>query len=164
MGLCSTMVTMDARLQAANAILERGVRFRLPAPFWKRWLKKDYITIRHLKAGTILEFSRVVLESDLENAVTLGDFEFLLKAIEPCARCIAICAINNKEKIATGTEVDKLTETLMWELSDESIIEIFLKISMMNRAADFMTITKYLLTMMQMMMNPKNLGHEGSGS
>jgi hypothetical protein len=153
---------MDARLQAANAILERGVRFRLPAPFWKRLLRKNYIIIRHLRLGTIIEISRVVLENDLENAVTLGDSEFLLKSVEPCARCIAIAALNDKAKIES--EVDKLTETLLWKMSPESIIEIFLKISIMNRTADFIHITKYLLVQMQMMMNPKNLGHEESGS
>ena len=52
---------MDARLAAANAILERGVRFRLPAPFWKRLLRKDYVTIRYLKLGTIVEMSRATL-------------------------------------------------------------------------------------------------------
>ena len=81
---------MDTRLNAANVILNRGVRFRLPAPFYKRWLKKDYVTIRYLKAGTILEISRVVVENDLENAVLLDGYDLLEKSVEACARCIAV--------------------------------------------------------------------------
>lgn len=153
---------MDVRLQAANAILGRGVRFRLPAPFYKRWLKRDSVTIRHLKAGTILECARVVVANDLENAITLGDFEFLLKTVEPCARCIAIAALNDKRKIAR--ETDRLTKRLLWHVAAESIVDIFLKISTMNRVSDFTDITKYLLMTTVAMMNPKNLGHEEDGS
>jgi len=150
------------RLQAANAILERGVRFRLPAPFYKKWLKRDWVTIRHLKAGTILEFSRVVIEHGLENAVLLGDYEFLLKAIGPCARCIAIAILNDKEKIER--KADKLTKQLLWEISAESLVEVFVKISLLNRVSDFTRITRFFSTQTAMMMNPKNLGQTDDGS
>ncbi|HBX44478.1 MAG TPA: hypothetical protein DEG28_01095 [Porphyromonadaceae bacterium] len=153
---------MDARLKAANAILERGVRFRLPAPFYKRWLKKDYVTIRHLKAGTILEISSVVLNSKLEEAITLGDYEFLHKAIEPCARCIAIAILNDKRDIEK--KAGRLTKRLLWKVSDESMIDIFLKISIMNRVSDFTIITRYLLNQMMTMMSRKNLGQVDDGS
>lgn len=153
---------MDIRLKAANAILERGVRFRLPAPFYKRWLRRDWTTIRHLKAGTILEFSRVVLEHGLESAVLLGDYELLLKTIEPCARCIAIAILNDEQKIER--RADRLTRKLLWEISTESLVEIFVKISLLNRISDFMTITKFFSIQMTMMMNPKNLGQTDDGS
>ncbi len=153
---------MDARLKAANAILERGVRFRLPAPFFKRWLKKDWTTIRHLKAGTILEFSRVVIKHDLENAVLLGDYEFLMKAVEPCARCIAIAILNDEKKI--DRKADRLTKQLLWKISAKSLIEIFVKISLLNRVSDFTRITKFFSIQMTMMMSPKNLGQMDGGS
>lgn len=149
---------MDARISAAHAILERGVRFRLPAPFWKRWLKKDYITIRHLKPGTILEISRVVLESGIEEALIANDFEFLSKAIDPVAECIAIAILNDKKDIERKTE--RLKNKLLWQVSPESLVEIYAKIAMMNRVGDFTTVTRYLHRMMAMMMNPKNLGQE----
>lgn len=149
-------------MQAADAILERGVRFRLPAPFYRRLLRKDYVIIRHLKPGTIIEFSRVVVESGLENAIALGDYEFLLKSVEPCARCIAIAVLNDRRKIVR--ETGKLSERLLWRVEPASLVELFLKISVMNRVSDFTDITRYLLTMTAMMMSPKNLGHEEDGS
>ncbi|HLW09776.1 MAG TPA: hypothetical protein VKX35_05205 [Fermentimonas sp.] len=152
---------MDARLSAANAILNRGVRFRLPAPFYKRMFRKDYVTIRHLKLGTIVEMSRIVIESDLENAITFSDNQFLQKAVEPCVRCLAVAILNDKEKIEKKT--DKLTKQLMWKVAPESIVDIFTKISTMNRLSDFMNITRYLLSQMMMMMNKKNLGQEEDG-
>lgn len=153
---------MDARHHAANVILDRGVRFRLPAPFYKRWLKKDYVTISHLKAGTILEISRVALESELEKALTIGGYELMTKAVEPCARCIAIAILNEKDLIEK--KADRLSKQLLWEISAESLIDIFLKISVMNRMSDFTNITKYFLNRMMMMMNRKNLGHDVEGS
>lgn len=153
---------MDTRLKAAEAILERGVRFRLPAPFFKRWLKKDYMTIRHLKAGTILEISRIVIAADLENAVLLSDYQLLKKAVEPCARCIAVAILNDRRKIEQ--QADRLTRRLLWDISAESLIDVFLKIVVMNRTSDFTTITKYFLLKMTTMLERKNLGHDETGS
>ena len=153
---------MDTRLQAATTILERGVRFRLPAPFYKRWLKKDFVTIRHLKAGTILEISRIVLESKLEEAITFSDHEFLNRAVEPCTRCIAIAILNDKHAI--GQKTEKLTRRLMWQVSAESLIDIFIKILVMNRLSDFTNITRFFLNRMAMMMNRRNPGQEEDGS
>lgn len=152
---------MDARINAANVILDRGVRFRLPAPFWKRWLGRDWVTIHHLKAGTILEISRVVVASGLENVAGMSDYEMLEKSIPACARCIAIAILNDKHRIDKG--VDKLTDKLVDKISVESIVDIFMQVKQMNRVSDFTTITRYLLTMTQMMTSPKNLGHD-SGS
>lgn len=152
---------MDERLNAANVILNRGVRFRLPAPVYKRWLHKDYVTIRYLKAGTILEISRVVVENDLENALLLGGYDLLEKSVEACARCIAIAILNDKEKIERRT--DKLTQHLLWEVSPQSLVDLFNKISAMNRLSDFTNITKFFSSQMMMMMNRKNLGHEENG-
>lgn len=149
---------MDARISAAHAILERGVRFRLPAPFYKRWLKKDYVTIRHLKAGTIFEISCVVLESGIEQALIAGDFEFLSKTIKSVAECIAIAILNDKKAIEDKTE--KLKNKLLWEVSSESLIELFNNIVLMNRVGIFTTATRYLHRMTTTMMNPKNLGQK----
>lgn len=148
----------DVRLLAAQTILDRGVRFRLPAPFWKRWLKRDWIIIRNLKAGTILEIARVVVDEKLEDVAGLSDYEFLYKSIPACARCIALAALNDKAKIARSS--DKLTEMLLHYVSNESLIQLFMQIKVMSRVADFMNITRYLLTITQTMMNPKNLGRD----
>ena len=105
---------MDARLKAANVILIRGVRFRLPAPFWTRWLKKDWVTISHLKAGTIFEIARVVVAEGLEDVAGLSDHEFLIKSIPACARCIAIAVLNDNALGTNrqhGRQVDRLPQS-----------------------------------------------------
>ena len=104
----------------------------------------------------------MVLESKLEEAVTFPDHEFLDKAVEPCARCIAIAILKDKEAIEGKTE--KLVRRLMWEVSAKSLVDVFLKISVMNRVSDFTDITRYFLSRMAMMMNRRNLGQEEDGS
>ena len=84
-----------------------------------------------------------------------------MKAVEPCARCLAIAILNDKRKIAR--ETDKLTRRLMWQVAPESIVEIFTKISRMNRLSDFTRITKYLLGQMTMTMNRRNSGQDEDG-
>lgn len=154
---------MDVRIQAAEAILERGMRFRLPAPLWKRWLKRDYFTILPLKAGTIVEMSRCVLLSNIESLdILLYDSKYAHKVVDVCAECIAIAILNDKKKIKTHTQ--HLKKKLLWEVSSQSIIELYSSIEKMNRLGDFLNITKYLLNQTAMMMNRKHLGQEESGS
>lgn len=115
-----------------------------------------------MKAGTILEIARVVLGAKLENAIALGDYEFLAKAVGSCARSIAIAVLNDKKQIDRDT--DKLTERLLWQVSAESLIDIFLKIAVMNRVSDFTIITRFLLNQTTMMTERKNLGQTENGS
>lgn len=148
------------RLEAAERILNRGVRFRLPAPFLSRLLRKNRITVRPLFPGTILEFATIVLKHKLEEAITLSDYAALEKSVKPVARCIAVSVLNNKKKIEEKT--DKLQEWLMWKVKPRQLIEMFLVIEKFNRTSDFMNITRYYVIQTLMMMNP-NLGQENDG-
>lgn len=151
---------MDVRRQAAERILNRGVRFRLPAPFFSRLFRLDHIIIKPLKPGTILEFATIVLEHDLEEALTLSDYQILKKSIGPIARCVAVSILNNELKIAK--RLDKLQRWLLWKVDPQLLIKIFLTIERMNRTSDFTNITRFYVIQTSMMMNP-NLGQENDG-
>ena len=151
---------MDARLEAAKRILNRGVRFRLPAPFFQRLFRRNIIEVRPLYPGTILEFSTIVLENNLEEATSLGDYAALTKSIKPVARCVAVSVLNNEGKIKKFT--DKLQNKLLWQVHPDLLIQIYLTIAGMNRTSDFMNITRYYVLQTLMMMNP-NLGQESDG-
>jgi hypothetical protein len=152
---------MDVRVKAAERILERGVRFRIPASFFLRVFGLNRIDIHPLKGGTILEFSKVVIMAGLEEAVVKSDFTFLEMSIEPVAKCIAISILNDEDKIRKNA--DKLSKKLLWKLPAGNLVEIFGLISELNRVSDFMNITRFYLSQMTMMMNPRNLGQEKSG-
>lgn len=149
---------MDARIEAAERLLDRGVRFRLPASVFRRLLKRDVIDVRPLRAGAILEFSKVVIENQLEEALEKEDWHFLGQAIKPVARCVAIAVLGTKERIEKGT--DELAETLLWEIPAGKLIEMFRVIAAQNRISDFTSITRFFCRQTMMMMNPKNLGQE----
>lgn len=151
---------MEIRQEAAERILNRGVRFSLPAPVFSRLLKLNRIVIKPLYPGTILEFATVVLENNLEKAITLSRYEVLQKSIKPIATCMAIAILNDEKKIAKRK--DKLQKWLLWKVPAELLIKMFLVVSGMNRTADFTTITKYFVIQTSMMMNP-NLGQETNG-
>ncbi len=150
----------DKRLDAARHLLDRGVRFRLPAPFWLKWLRPS-ITLRSHKAGTILCFSETVLKHDLENAVLAGNNEQLAKSIKPITECLAISALNDYFKIKLLKKL--LSKYLLWQVDKQALIEMFLIAFEMNNSKDFIAITKWYLHQMKMMMNP-NLGQMEKGS
>lgn len=149
---------MDGRIEAAERILNRGVRFKLPASFFSKLLKRDRVDIRPLYAGTILEFAIVVLENKLEEALEKEDWQFLRQSIEPVARCVAIAVLNDKTRIEN--ETDELAEKLLWQIPAGKLIEMFRVIAMQNRLSDFTNITRFFCRQTMMMMNPKNLGQE----
>lgn len=144
----------DKRLQAAEQLLQRGVRFKLPAPFLLRWLHPS-ITIRAQKAGTMFMFSEVVLKNELEKAVLLNNHEHLVKSIHPIANCLAISALNSYVKIKFFKKL--LSKYLIWQVSKETLVEMFLLVHELNNTKDFKIITKFYVQQMRTMMNP-NLG------
>ena len=153
---------MDTRIQAAERILDRGVRFWwLPAPLLYRLFKLNKVDIRPLMAGTILEISIVVVENNLEEALKKEDWGLLEKSIEPIARCVAIAVLRTREKIEN--KADELTKKLLWRFQAGTLIGIFRIIEEQNRIMDFTSITRFFCRQTMMMMNPKNLGQEESG-
>lgn len=147
---------MDTRIEAAERLLNRGVRFRLPASFVDRLLGRDHIDIRPLRPGAILEMSLVIVDNQLAEAVEKGEWEFLQTAIRPVAQCVAIASLGTKRKIERDTE--RLTEQLLWRIPAQNLVEMFRVIAVQNRVSDFTSITKFLCHQTTMMMTP-NLGH-----
>jgi hypothetical protein len=152
---------MSIRVQAAERILDRGVRFRLPASFLSRLLRRDRIDIRPLRAGTILEISRVVVGEGISEAIAMENWSFLEKSIRPVAKCIAIAILN--DEILINKKLEALTRKLIWRVPAGTLVEMFQVVEAQNRLSDFMNTTKFLLTEAMMMMNPKNLGQEKNG-
>ena len=149
---------MTTRIDAAEILLDRGVRFWLPAPFFQRLFKKNFIDIRPLRAGAILEFSRVVVANKLDEALEKEDWKLLEQTINPVARCVAIAMLGTKERIER--ETDGLTEKLLWKVPAGKLVEIFRVTAAQNRLTAFTSITRFFSHQTMMMMNPKNLGQE----
>lgn len=155
----------DARLAAADVILDRGVRFKIPnAPLRLRLLGLNKITIKPLRAGTILENSRIILSSGLEKAIMLKDQAFLERSLDPVCEMVANAILNDERLIRLFSK--KLKKVLLWKVPTSVIIEIFNHVSRLNRKDSFLNITRYFLTQTQAMMSPRiqNLGRDTKGS
>lgn len=152
---------MNTQQQAADRLLDRGVRFKMPAPVLLRWLRLNRLTIRAFRPGTILEFSRVVMAHKLEEAMVLDKHEQLEKSLEPIARCIAIAALNSRLRIKWFTST--LTRWLLWRSNSTNLLEMFAVIMELNKLQDFTVITKFFCHQQTMMMSPRNLGQQENG-
>lgn len=143
----------QVRLRAAETILDRGVRLKMPAPSILKLLRLNRLNVKPQRAGTILEFAKVVTTHQLENCAAKG-FAALEKEIEPCCRCIAISLLNRRLMIKWFTS--RVTKWLIWQYKTSNLIRAFLIIFEMNSAANFSIITKFYVTTTKTMMT--NLG------
>lgn len=154
-GIVISFGNMNTQQKAAETILDRGVRFKMPAPALIRFLRLNRLTIRPFRPGTILEFSRVVIEHDLEETKAL---EHMVIKLEPIAKCIAIAALNSRLKIKWFTKI--YTRWLLWRCHYTQLLEMFAVLSQINSVQDFTSITKFFCQQTTMMMSPRNLGQE----
>lgn len=154
------MAENNPRLAAAQLLLGRGIRFIIKdAPLLYRLFRLNRITISQLRAGTIIEISRLIDEHGLADARKPSDINLHLDVI---ARIIAVAVLNRKKRISLFT--DRLAKFLLWKVPAQTLSEIYLRIARLNDVKDFMIITKYFEVITSRMMSPKNLGQEIKGS
>lgn len=141
------------RLEAARLLLGRGIRFIIKdAPFLYRLFRLNRISIHHLKAGTIMEISRLVDENKLYDIRVPIDAN---KRLDALALIIATAVLNRKDRIEK--EALKLSRFLLWKVPAQTLIDIYQTIAPVTKIMDFMTITRFFEIQAQTMMNPKNL-------
>lgn len=150
----------EIRMASANLLLQRGVKFKVDAPFWQRLLGRNVIYVRPFYPGTIAAISLEILDNGLENATQ----EQAMTQINAICRIIAIAVLNDEKKIEKQTTA--LAKRLQWSIPTIQLLNIYSAIDTVNRVMDFTTITNSTTRMMQMMMNPKLMssGQDEKGS
>lgn len=139
--------------KAIDLILERGVRFRLTAPRWKRWLGLDFLTIKPPKTGSVLLIAGEMLRYEL------GAMELLLtekptqKQFEGVARVVAIAVLGRRATYER--RVNKLSERLRREVQWASLLELYAVVEQMLRVEDFQRTTVSLASKVLTMMRVK---------
>lgn len=150
----------NVRLAAASILLDRGVQFTISnAPWYWRLLRINRIHIRPLRAGTIMEISRMIDESELSEIHIQLDANIKLDVI---TRIIAMAVLNGKYKIKFFSGI--LSRMLLWKVPAHVLKQIYRHIAKLNKVTDFMNITIYFGIQTEMMMSPKNTGQEKEGS
>ena len=164
-----------ARVQqrVADTLLERGVRFKIPAPFFLRLIgrKHEELVIYPLKYGTLIAMSRLSTElgADIEklDGGSINEAMILVnKHGDIVAKWVAIAILRDKWKIERYT--DRLAKKLTWRLTPSRLGELFLLIAMLSGVQDFTNIIRFLNTMnLTKRMNDgvgENLSQENQGS
>lgn len=157
---------------AAQALLDRGVGFRIPAPFLFRVFGKRTIRlkVKRIRMGTMLELSELASLTELEKVET-GDerkkmlaaidaeplsvkLQFIVENKDKVAYLVACCLLNSKRKIKLfGKRFGRHLATVC--TSDE-LQELALWIFAYGRPEAFMNTTKLMRTMI--LTAPRNLG------
>jgi hypothetical protein len=152
--------TNNVRLAAANMLLDRGVRYTISgAPLSWQLLRLNRIKINPLKAGTIIEISRIIDENKLDKIETVSGIKEKLDSI---TLLVAVSILNNRRKIKYFSPV--LSKVLLWKIPLNILLTIFYHIVQVNHLADFTNITRYFAIQAQMMMDPKNMGQQATGN
>ncbi|MDR1937307.1 MAG: hypothetical protein LBQ73_02250 [Tannerellaceae bacterium] len=148
------------RLEAADLLLDRGMRFTLTdAPLLLRLFCLHRFRVRPLRGGAIAEIARIIVEGALEKVETEADANGKMEYI---ARVIAVAVLGSRKKIALFSR--RLGKLLLWRVPAATLFQIYLIVASINKVSDFMTITGYFALQAAMLMNPRLPGQMEKGS
>ncbi len=143
--------TDNVRLAAANLLLDRGVRYVISdAPLFWQLLRLNRIEIHPLKAGTLIEISRIIDENKLDKIETADE---AFNRLNPIVMLIATAILNHRIRIKYLSKI--LTRILLWKIPLNVLLSIFYHIAQVNNLTDFTNITRYFNHQVKMLMNPK---------
>lgn len=168
---------MNTEHAAAMALLDRGVGFSIPAPFFYRLFgrKKMKISVRRLYLGTLLHLSAI---ADFEpefvetpHATSLPytqiikemggepkslSLKTIIKNIKPVSLAVASSLLNSRLKIWLWSRL--LAGHLRRNCTTDQLQELVMWIFIYGRTESFTTTTKLIERMK--MMKPMNLGQD----
>ena len=150
---------------AAETILQRGVKVKIPAPWFIRWLKKSWVVV--LKSpveGTMLRVATYYLstglkDEKLENITTEETLQLMQVHGKAISKAVA-CAILNgywKGKLFTRP----FAWYLRWHLTSEELFGLTTALVLFGGTADFMNTTRLVR---KMKATTPNLGQMTKGS
>ena len=153
--------------RAAELILEKGVRVKVPAPFLLKlfFVKTISLVLRQPNMGTLLLFSAEALKanfdfSKLKDGNLLEAHRMIAEHAVPVSRMLAYLLLRSKWKIRLFTWW--LSKHLLWKLTPTRMAEITLLAVAFGRVEDFTTTIRLISAMK--VTTPKNLSPDEKGS
>ena len=160
----------DIQRLAAMALLDRGIAFRIPAPWWMVLFGKKSVNInvRRLYLGTLIHLSTLEGIAPLEPMEVPPDHKQLITDMEatprsipiadiithsvPVCRAIAACLLNSRLKIALFSKI--LGRHLRRSCHPDQLQELVMWLFIYGRVESFTNTTELLSRMrMTMLMN-----------
>lgn len=129
---------------AADLLLERGVRFRLTAPFFLRWICPRYATIRALKLGTIIKIDKLSRSCSLsELSSKWNNTALSAEQAVPLSEAIALAVLNHPVKQQLFCKL--LAWQLRWSLTGKSLLQLWQVVQSMNDVEAFTNSTALMM-------------------
>ena len=153
---------------AAETILEKGVRVKLPAPFFLRPFWPEIgLKIRQPKYGTLLHVAQLSLKAGFDvTKLETGEFAEVHalydQYLKPLSRIIAVLFFNSKWGIRLFSRIMALW--LIWHLTPRKMAEITVVAVAFSGYEDFTTTIRLIGAMRMKATAPRNLSHEKNGS
>jgi hypothetical protein len=154
---------METEKQAAEVLLDRGVGWKLSAPWYLRILGKKTVTvtIKPLRLGTLLELSRLYAGMNIDASQLEKDPTLLVnKHATTVCRIAAVCMLNKKGRIWMFSGF--LTKFLLSRLTANALLEVMIFISTYSGVEAFIDTIRLIGEMR--MTAPRNLSPEDQGS
>lgn len=158
-----TQIDINIEKSAALALLDRGIAFRLPSPWYLRIFGKKTVRImvKRLKLGTLLHLSALEEFSPLEPMQVGADrekviadmgstpkslpYKIIVENRKAVTRQVAACLLNSKLKIMLFTGL--VAKQVLWPLNADQLQELVMWLFVYGRAESFTTTTKFLRRM-----------------
>jgi len=161
------MVEETVQKQAADTLLERGVRFPIPAPFLLRIFGKKTVnlTVYRPKMGTLIYISKGFVGMEID-ATTIEDgdvaqaYALVAKHGKEMSRLMAVAILNGNWRIKLFAGM--LGKWLQWQLNAELLATLFMIITNLSGVQYFTSTIRYLPGMN--MMKRRNLSPVEDGS
>jgi hypothetical protein len=147
------------REAAARVLLDRGFRVTIKdAPALSRLFRLNRLRVRPLKAGTIVELSRVIDAGGLDMVDEAGA---RVHARDVCL-LVATAMLNSRWRVRWLAR--RLACWLYWRVPYPAVVLVHDRLVEINRVVDFTTITAFYRHRAMTMMNPGRAGQAASGS
>ncbi|MEJ5316783.1 MAG: hypothetical protein WHS63_07230 [Tenuifilum sp.] len=143
------MVEPEVQQRAADVLLDRGVRVKLPAPFWYRIVgvrHKSYI-LRRPKLGTLIAMSRIASGIDVDfDKLDEGNIQEAYRVVaehgDRVAEFIAVALLNNRHAIERHAV--SLARRIAWGISPDRLAEVFSLVVVLSGVQDFLSTIRFV--------------------
>lgn len=150
---------------AADTILQRGVKFKLAAPWYIRWFKKSIsVTLRCPSLGTMMQVSSHYLATGIKSheieEVTIEQSLALMSIHgKALSKALACALLNGRLKSWLFTKM--LANYLRWHCKPSALFALVTALTIYGGAADFMNTTR---SVRHMTATTPKLGQKNQGS
>jgi len=138
--------------QAAQVILDRGVRYKLG---------EGAITIHPLRFGTLILISRFVAETGLTiQKIEEGEddlMRFFADYAELMLKCVAVAELNSKDAL-TDERICERADFYRDALTAYQVYELFIHVLNLSGIQSFTNTIRLLLSIKQMNLSPREKG------